>query len=245
MSALEKDAWRITFSRGEGRGRGHHRGSPQGPDVHPGRRRGPRERGRPRDPGPMGDARGHQLHGQARARPDLPGADPRAGRAARPAADGAEQRHPPPDRLHRLDRGARGRDHRHLGRRPRAHRRGRDRPVVRAAGHRHARPRLPAGGARRRHAGAHRPHRGRGRPGAARRPDAGRRDLRDHERRRHDGPSQRPHHLRPAPRPQDRHHLRPDRLSPALRFDRQAAERDHASPASTAATSAASSTSTR
>ena len=118
-------------------------------------------------------------------------------------------------------------------------------PSLRAAGHRDARPRLPAGGARRRHARAHRPHRGRGRPGAAGRPHPGRRDLRDHERRRHDGPSQRPHHLRPAPRPQDRHHRRPDRLSPALRFDRQAAERDQASTASTAATSAASSTSTR
>ena len=45
----------------------------------------------------------------------------------------AEQRHPAPDRLHRLDRGARGRHHRHLGRRPRAHRRGRDRSGVRAA----------------------------------------------------------------------------------------------------------------
>ena len=50
-------------------------------------------------------------------------------------------------------------------------------------------PRLPAGGARRRHAGARRPHRGRGRPRAAGRPQPGRRDLRDHERRRHDGPS--------------------------------------------------------
>ena len=31
--------------------RGDHRGRPQRPDVHPGRRRGPRERGRPRHPG--------------------------------------------------------------------------------------------------------------------------------------------------------------------------------------------------
>ena len=59
----------------------------------------------------------------------------------------------------------------------------------RAAGHRHAGPRLPAGGARRRRAGARRPYRGRGRPRAARRAQAGRRDLRDHERRRHHGPS--------------------------------------------------------
>ena len=36
----------------------------------------------------------------------------------------------PRDRLHRLDRGARGRDHRHLGARPRPHRRRRDRPAL-------------------------------------------------------------------------------------------------------------------
>ena len=49
-----------------------------------------------------------------------------ARRAARPAADEPAQRHPPPDRLHRLDRGARRRHHRHLRARPRAHRRGGD-----------------------------------------------------------------------------------------------------------------------
>ena len=54
-------------------------------------------------------------------------------RAARPAADEPVQRHPPPDRLHRLDRGARGRHHRHLGRRPRPHHRGRDQPRDRRA----------------------------------------------------------------------------------------------------------------
>ena len=100
-------------------------------------------------------------------------------------------------------------------------------PVVRAEGHRDARPRLPAGGARRRHAGTHRSYRGRGRPGAAGRAHSGRRDLRDHERRRHDGPSQRPDRLRPEAQSQDRHHLRPDRLSSALRLDRAAAEREH------------------
>jgi 3,4-dihydroxy 2-butanone 4-phosphate synthase/GTP cyclohydrolase II len=119
MSALEKDAWRITFSEVKAAAE----------DIIEEARKGrmfilvddeDRENeGDLVDPGAMGDARGDQLHGQACARPDLPGADPRAGRAARPAADGAEQRHPPPDRLHRVDRGARGRDHRHLGRRPR------------------------------------------------------------------------------------------------------------------------------
>ena len=58
-----------------------------GRHVHPGRRRGPRERGRPRHPGAVRDARGDQLHGPARPRPDLPGADPAARRAARAAAD--------------------------------------------------------------------------------------------------------------------------------------------------------------
>ena len=38
-----------------------------------------------------------------------------------------DQRHPARDRLHHLDRGARGRHHRHLRRRPRAHHLGRDR----------------------------------------------------------------------------------------------------------------------
>ena len=43
------------------------------------RRRGPRERGRPHAGGPVRHARGDQLHGHARARPDLP-------RAHRPSA---------------------------------------------------------------------------------------------------------------------------------------------------------------
>ena len=45
----------------------------------------------------------------------------------------AAQRHAAPDRLHRLDRGARGRHHRHLGARPRAHHRGGDQSRMRAA----------------------------------------------------------------------------------------------------------------
>ena len=40
---------------------------------------------------------------------------------------------PPPDRLHRLDRGAGRRHHRHLGARPRAHHRGGDQPGRAAA----------------------------------------------------------------------------------------------------------------
>ena len=59
-----------------------------------------------------------------------------------------------------------------------------------------ARPHLPAAGAGRRRADARRPHRSRLRPGGDGRPDAGRRDLRSHERRRHDGAPARPDRLR-------------------------------------------------
>ena len=65
-------------------------------------------------------------------------------------------------------------------------------PSSRAARPRPARPRLPAEGQARRRARAHRPDRGGGRPRAPRRPQPGRRDLRDHERRRHDGARARP-----------------------------------------------------
>ena len=54
-------------------------------------------------------------------------------------------------------------------------------------GHRAARPHLPADGAARRRAGARRPHRSLLRPRAPGRAHARRGDLRDHERRRHDG----------------------------------------------------------
>ncbi len=60
-------------------GGGDHRGRPQRPHVHPRRPRGSRERGRPGDPGADGDARRDQLHGHARPRPDLPGADRASG----------------------------------------------------------------------------------------------------------------------------------------------------------------------
>ena len=56
-------------------------------------------------------------------------------------------------------------------------------------------PHLPAEGQGRRRARAHRPDRGGGRPRAPRRPQPGRRDLRDHERRRHDGARARPRAL--------------------------------------------------
>ena len=60
------------------------------------------------------------------------------------------------------------------------------------ARHRPARACLPAARAPGRRAGARRPDRGLRRPRAARRPPPGRRDLRGHEGRRHDGPRARP-----------------------------------------------------
>ncbi len=64
-----------------------------------------------------------------------------------PAAHGSAQRHQDGHRLHRLDRGGRRRDHRHLRRRPRPHRAGRRgaRRTPRRPGA--ARPHLPAAGA--------------------------------------------------------------------------------------------------
>ena len=77
----------------------------------------------------------------------------RAARRAGAALDGGVELLAARDRLHRLHRGARGGDDRHLGARPRAHRGGGDRPALGAAGHRHARPRLSAPRPRRRRAG--------------------------------------------------------------------------------------------
>ena len=76
-------------------------------------------------------------------------------------------------------------------------------PDVRAARPRPAGPHLPAEGQARRRAGAHGPDRGGRRPRAARRPQPVRRDLRDHERRRHDGPR-----ARTSPRYCERHGLK-------------------------------------
>ena len=52
-------------------------------------------------------ARGHQLHGALRPRPDLPDAHARALRAAAPAADGQRDRPAAAHQFHGLDRGGR------------------------------------------------------------------------------------------------------------------------------------------
>ena len=89
-------------------------------------------------------------------------------------------------------------------------------------------PCLPAGGVRRRGAGARRPYRGFGRYRPVGGAKSRRRDLRDHEGRRHHGPSPRSHPVRAVPRAQGGHHRRPDRLSPAQRQPRRARPRDPA-----------------
>ena len=76
----------------------------------------------------------------------------------------------------------------------------------------HPRSHLPAQGQAGRRARAHRPHRGQRRPRPPRRPQPGRRDLRDHERRRDDGQRAGPRLLLRAPRSEDDHDRRPDRL---------------------------------
>ena len=129
-----------------------------------------------------------------RPRADLPGARRRS-RCDELGLDPMTTHNETPlrHRVHRLGRGARGRLDRHLGRRPRPHDPGGDRPrqpspatsSSRATCSRCARAPL-------RRARADGADRGLGRPGPARRAAARRRDLRDHERRRDDGPGARP-----------------------------------------------------
>ena len=116
------------------------------------------------------------------------------------APDGRAQRGAAPDRLHRLDRGARRRLDRDLRAGPLAHDPGRDRPDEGAGRPRPARPRLPAARTRRRRPQARRPDGSRGRPRAARGPQPGRRRLRGDEGGRDDGARPRPRRVLRAPR---------------------------------------------
>ena len=139
-----------------------HRGHPRRQDGRGLRRRGPRERGRPHARGAVRHARGDQLHGQGGARADLPGADPRALRRARPRPDGGQERvaasrprsrsrsrrarasppaSPPHDRAHTIQVAID--------------------PALEPERPRPAGPHLPAEGQGRRRARAHRPDRGR------------------------------------------------------------------------------------
>ena len=123
-----------------------HRRHPRGQDGHPRRRRGSRERRRPHDGRAVRHARGHQLHGHARARPHLPHAHRGAHRAARAADDGGARSLGPDARhgVHREHRGAPRRHDRHQRRRSRAHDARRREPRVQARRARHAGTRLPA-----------------------------------------------------------------------------------------------------
>ena len=114
---------------------GHRRGARRPAGRQDGRRlrrRGPGERRRPDHGGRVRQPRDDQLHGHPRPRPDLPLPDAAALRRAAAGPDGARQPDALRHRLHRLRGGARGREHRHLGRRPRPHHPGGHRPALAA-----------------------------------------------------------------------------------------------------------------
>ena len=138
------------------------------------------------------------------------------------AADDRPQRGAARHRVHGLDRGARGRDDRHLRRRPQPHDPGRDRAGREAERSRPAGPRVPAAREAGRGARADRPDRGGGRPRPPRRPQPLGRRLRDHERRRDDGPRSRPGPVLRAARAEDDHGRRPRRVPPPAREARRA-----------------------
>ena len=168
-------------------------------------------------------ARGRQLHGDPRPRPDLPLPHARALPGARTAPDDrprTRRRTAPPSRSRR---GARRRLHRDLGARPGPHDPGRDRS--------RARPRtissspghvFPLRGASRRRAPARRADRGRRRPRAARGPAARRCRLRGDERGRDDGARPGSREVLRAARPEDDHGRRPDRVPAPDRAARRA-----------------------
>ena len=110
----------------------------------------------------------------------------------------------------------------HLRRRPGADDPGRDRSDLDGLRPRPAGSHLPAAGPLRRRPQALRADRGGRRPRAARRARAGRRRLRDHERGRDDGARLRPGRLLRAPRAEDGHRRRPDRVPAQAREPRQA-----------------------
>ncbi len=107
-------------------------------------------------------------------------------------------------------------------------------PQDETVGSRAARPHLSVAGARRRCAGAGGADRGGGRSGAHRRPDTGGRDLRNHERRRHDGARAGAHEVRQAAQAADDHDRRSDSLPHADRGPRRRRSRKPISRPSTA-----------
>ena len=169
--------------------------------------------------GRKGDARSGQLHGQVRARADLPADVGRANRQARAQHDDWRQPGAARHRVHDGDYGAARVGIGNLGAGSLDHdsaggARRRERRRVH-----HTRLRLSAARARRRRAGAHGTDRGRGRSRAAGGTEAGRRHLRDSERRRHDGAARRPGRVRQGARAQDCHRRGHHRVPPAQRDD--------------------------
>ena len=175
-------------------------------------------------PAQMRDARRHQLHGQARPRPDLPGADPRAGRAARPAADGAATTARAHQTAFTVSIEAREGVTTGISAADRARTIAVAIDPSQGAAATSSRPATSSRWWRATAACWCAPAIPKPAVDIARLAglDPGRRDLRDHERRRHDGAPAATWSLRPAPRPEDRHHRRPDRLSPAPRPHRRA-----------------------
>ena len=123
--------------------------------------------------------------------------------------DGRAQRGAAPDRVHRLDRGARRRHHGHLRRRT-ARARSRSRSTRRRARTTSSSPATSSRSARETAAcSPRRPDRGGRRPRPARRPQPRRRRLRDHEGGRDDGARTRPRPVLRAARHQADHRRRP------------------------------------
>ncbi len=194
-----------------------------------GRRRGPRERGRP-------DLRRQQVHAGAdgvhdplQLRGHLRADGGRDAGPARHPADDAAQPGPAPHGVHRLGRRPRRRHHR-ASRPPTARTPCGCSTTPPPSPSRSPSPgtcsrcATPTGGVLR----PARPHRGGGRPGPARRADPGRRDLRDRQRRRHDEAGPGPARLRRRARPRDDLHRGPDPLPAPPREPRRAGRRDPA-----------------
>ena len=199
------------------------RGHAQRPHGRARRRRGSRERGRPRHRRADGDARRDQLHGQARARADLPDADAGARAGAQSRVHGAHERAratAPPSR---------SRSRRAKASRPASRPADRARTIATAidptkgaddiVSPGHVFPLVAREGGVLIRAGHTEASVDLARLAGLL---SGGRDLRDHERRRHHGAHAGPRAVRAAARAEDRHHRGSHRLPAAQRHARAA-----------------------
>ena len=171
-----------------------------------GRRRGPRERGRPHLRRRAGHAGADRVHGALHLRLHLRAADRGGGRPARAAADVPHQPGPPRHRVHGDGRRA-GRRHRPAsppptGRTPSGCSPPRTPDAADLSRPGHVVPLRAKDGRR---AAPARAHRGGGRPGRAGRTAPGRRALRDGQRRRHHAAPAGPREVRRGARPDADH----------------------------------------